>query len=197
MHDGVVQSLFSISLGLEVCKKRVGQDPDAVAARLDELQNHLNSAMTELRRFIYDLRPPKLAELGLPGAIDCWIDEVTAGRPIRGRLVVEGSASSLMHAQEACLYRIAKESVSNVVKHADASSFEVRLFGSDEVIRLVVSDDGRGFNAVEAVNGGGVGIGLHSIRERVALEGGTLVVDSTPGSGTTITVELTPGGSHE
>ena len=80
MHDGVVQSLFSISLGLEICKKQVFRDPQMVATRLDDLQSHLNVAMTELRRFIYDLRPMKLAELGLSGAIEYWIREVTLGR---------------------------------------------------------------------------------------------------------------------
>ncbi len=84
MHDGVVQSLFSISLGLELCKKQVLRDPTAVGVRLDEIQQHLNTAMTELRRFIYDLRPMKLTELGLTEAIDFWIAEITQGRPVRG-----------------------------------------------------------------------------------------------------------------
>ena len=193
MHDGVVQSLFSISLGLELCKKQLATNPSGVVTRLDELQRHLNTSMTELRRFIYDLRPVKLTELGLPGAIDYWISEVTMGRPLHGKLVIEGTPPLLTPSEEACLYRVAKESVSNVVKHAGASHFQVLLEGSPESIRMVISDDGDGFDAVQAVNGGGVGIGLHSIRDRVSRAGGTLRVDSSPGEGTTITVELERG----
>jgi signal transduction histidine kinase len=194
MHDGVLQSLFSVSLALELCKKQVSRDPHGVAVRLDELQTQLNVAMVEIRRFVYDLRPVKLAELGLAGAIDYWITEVTMGRDARGRLVVEGVAPLLSPAQEACLYRVAKESVSNVVKHASASYFEVRLVGMPDLVRLVISDNGRGFDPMHAVNGGGAGIGLHSIRDRVARAGGTLRVESASDGGTTITVELKPGG---
>ncbi len=132
MHDGVVQSLFSISLGLELCKKQVERDPQGVVLRLDELQSHLNASMAELRRFIYDLRSAKLAELGLAGAIDYWINEVTRGREVRGKLVMDAGFPHLSPWEEACLYRVAKESVSNIVKHSDASHFEVQLIGADE-----------------------------------------------------------------
>jgi signal transduction histidine kinase len=196
MHDGVVQSLFSISLGLELCKKRIDRDPHGVILRLDELQTHLNSSMAELRRFIYDLRSAKLTELGLVGAIDYWINDVTRGRDVRGQLVVSGTLPSLTPWQEACLYRVAKESVSNIIKHAGASHFEVQLAGSDDQVTLIIADDGCGFDAIAAVNGGGVGIGLQSIRERVSRADGTLRVESTPGRGTTITVVLTPGGRY-
>ena len=118
------------------------------------------------------------------------------GRPVRGRLCVEGTAPRLSPSEEACLYRVAKESVSNIVKHADAQHFEVKLSGADDVATLVISDDGCGFDILGAVNGGGVGIGLHSIRERVSRAGGVLRVESTHGKGTTITVELSPGGRH-
>jgi len=196
MHDGVVQSLFSISLGLELCKKQVMYNPEGVAARLNDLQSHLNTSMTELRRFIYDLRPVKLTELGLPGAIEYWIGEVTMGRTVRGRLAIDGAVPRMSPSEEACLFRVAKESVSNIVKHADARHFEVRLSGVDDIVRLVVTDDGCGFDAAGAVNGGGVGIGLHSIRDRVSRAGGVLRVESELGAGTTITVELSPGGRN-
>lgn len=197
MHDGVIQSLFSISLGLEVCKRQVVSNPAAVVMRLDELQDQLNTSMTELRRFIYDLRPVKLNELGLPGAIEHWITEVTSGRPLRGSLVVRGRQPLLTPSDEACLYRVAKESISNIVKHAGATRFDVLLEGTETGVCMVVSDDGHGFNPADAVDGGGVGIGLHSIRDRVALAGGALAVDSAPGRGTTITVRLERGGAGE
>jgi len=189
MHDGVIQSLFSISLGLELCKKQVFRDPGMVAGRLDDLQMHLNAAMNELRRFVYDLRPMKLNELGLTGAIEYWIREITLGRGIKGALVVEGQRPRLSAASEACLYRVAKEAVSNVVKHSGASRFEVRLSGNEHLVRMSITDDGCGFDATDVINGDGPGLGLKSIRERIDHEGGTLIVETSP-SGTCIEVEL-------
>lgn len=190
MHDGVVQSLFSISLGLEVCKKQVMRDPVVVSERLDELQEHLNRSMTELRRFIYDLRPMKLAELGLSGALEFWVREVTLGRPVKGRVVMEANMPHLSPSEEACLYRVAKEAVSNVVKHAHAHAFEVRISYRAGHVRLEVRDDGEGFDPNAVLEGGVDGMGLLSIRERMRREGGTLFVDSMPGRGTLLCVDL-------
>ncbi len=196
MHDGVVQSLFSISLGLELCKKQVMRDPAGVAVRLDELQRHLNTSMTELRRFIYDLRPMKLAELGLVGAIDYWVSEVTADRHVRGRVVVEGSPHRLTPSEEACLYRVAKEAVSNAVKHSNAEWVIVRIDASQPgVIGLTVSDDGDGFDADAVMEHETKGLGLSSIKERVRRDAGSVVVDSEPGRGTIIRVSLPVGGA--
>lgn len=83
MHDGIAQSLFGVSLGLESCKKLAIRDPGAVGGRLEELQAQLSASMSELRRYIYDLRPAKLRELGLPDAIRCWIKEITPSSGLR------------------------------------------------------------------------------------------------------------------
>lgn len=195
MHDGVLQSLFSISLGLELCKKQAMRDPDGLSSRLDELQNHLNTSMSELRRFIYDLRPMKLTELGLPGAIEYWIREVTMGRPLVGTLTIDNDLPNLTPGEEACIYRVAKESVSNVVKHAAASRFSVHIGSEGSQIRLSVSDDGKGFDVDHVVNNvDQSGLGLRSIRETVSRESGQLWIESTPGEGTTVTVAIRVGG---
>jgi signal transduction histidine kinase len=196
MHDGVVQSLFSISLGLEVCKKLVVRDPQEVAARLENLQENLNASMTDLRRLIYDLRPAQLSQMGLAGAIEYWIREITAGESVHGSLAVEGELPDLLPQTEACLYRVAKEAVSNVIKHAYARHFEVRMVGGRDAVSLTVEDDGCGFDAGEVVVGHKTnGLGLRSIRERVDKENGYLTIESEPGRGTRINVEFTDLGS--
>lgn len=192
MHDGIAQSLFSISLALEVCRKQVQRDPAAVSVRLGEVQDQLNMARTELRRFIYDLRPMKLSVLGLEGAIEYWIHEVTAGRSVKGDLVVEGCAPQLSPSQEACLYRVAKEAVSNTVQHSAAREFEVRIVYSPAVVLMAVADNGQGFDT-EAYVDGNSGMGLRSIRERVVREGGRLQLVSEAGRGTRLQVELPVG----
>ena len=194
MHDGVVQSLFSVSLGLELCKKQIFRDPVGVSARLEELQDRLNTSMTELRRFIYDLRPMKLTELGLIGAVEFWVAEVTQGRHIRGRVVVHGEMPLLSPAEEACLYRMIKEAVSNVVRHANATYFEVTMAFSDSTASVTIEDDGDGFEAERIMLGETKGLGLESIRDRVLAECGTLSVASGE-TGTAISIEIPIGRS--
>jgi len=192
MHDGISQSLFSVALGLEVCRKQLPRDPRGVSDRLEELQQMVDVSRSELRRFIYDLRPVKLQELGLSGAIEYWVDQVTTGNDIEGTLVVEGEQRTLTPSAEACLYQVAKESVSNIVKHAEARSFEVALTYVEEGVALRVSDNGSGFDSAEARQRihDGESYGLRSIEERVKRESGRLDVVSGPGQGTTIYVRL-------
>lgn len=191
MHDGISQSLFSVALGLEVCKKLVMRDPRTVSERLDELQQMVDVSRSELRRFIYDLRPVKLQELGLVGAIEYWVHEVTAGDAVSGETIILGDRRTLRPSVEACLYRVAKEAVSNVVKHAEATRFVVEIHYEDDSVRLCVLDDGAGFAAHEArANASESGIGLKSIEERVRREGGRVNVSSAPGRGTKIDVRV-------
>ncbi len=194
MHDGVVQSLFAVSLGLEMCKKQIFRDPVAVSARLEELQDRVNLSMTELRRFIYDLRPMKLAELGLVSAVEFWLVEVTQGRPIRGRLVVDGTLPLLSPSEEACLYRIIKESVSNVVRHAGATQFDVTMSFGDSCARVRIEDNGSGFDPEGVMSGGTQGLGLESIKDRVLNEGGVLDIASGD-AGTALSIEIPIGRS--
>ena len=193
MHDGVVQSLFSVSLGLEVCKRLVTRDPQAALGKLDDLQEHLNASMGELRRLVYDLRSARLKELGLERAIESWIREVAEQNvdPPAGKFTVEGVVPKMSPQLETCLYRVAKECVSNVVKHAHAREFEVGIECGPESLTLVVHDDGCGFDVDEAISRNHtMSLGLSSIRERVERAGGRLSIASAPTSGTTILVEF-------
>ncbi|TLM73634.1 MAG: sensor histidine kinase [Actinobacteria bacterium] len=192
IHDGVSQSLFGVSIGLEVARRQVGRDPAGAAVRLEEMQEQVAGCLAELRRVVYDLRPLKLQELGLVGAIEYWLSEVTVGRGPSGRLEVEGEALPLPARTEACLYRVAKEAVANVVKHSEAQSFVVRLSYLGDSVRLEVTDDGHGFRPEEALERaeGGDSLGLKSIRDRVEAERGRIDIRSVPGEGTAITVVL-------
>jgi signal transduction histidine kinase len=191
IHDGVLQSLFAVSVGLEVSRRLVASDAERAVDQLERLQHQLEGAMAELRRVVHDLRPAELAERGLSGAIEYWIDEITAGRQVRGRLIVDGTIPILSPAQEACLHRVAKESVSNVVRHAAADWFEVRLTPCKDIVRLTVADNGCGFDpGRESGDRPDGGVGLRSMRQRVQREGGELSIVSSPDTGTTITVDL-------
>ena len=197
MHDGISQSLFSVSLGLELAKKQALKDPVGTSRRLGGLQDQLNHSMADLRRVIYDLRPLKLQEMGLARSVEMWVREATAGRDVVGSVQVNGRERNLTPSAEACLYRVAKEAVSNVVRHSGARRLMVAIEYADDAVVLTVTDDGTGFQADEVIKKAlpGTGIGLRSMRVRMASEGGTLDLASTPGKGTTIRAELPIGGT--
>ena len=193
MHDGIAQSLFSISIGLEVLKKQaIRQDYGSLEHRLEELQDELGTSMIELRRVIYDLRPAKLQELGLVDAIKQWLKEASKGHDIEGRVVVKGEQRLLTGSAEACLYRVAKEATSNVVKHSGARSFTVDIEYGQHVVILTVTDDGMGFDVEQARRRSAryASVGLESITERVRTEGGSLEISSELGEGACVRVEL-------
>jgi signal transduction histidine kinase len=119
------------------------------------------------------------------------VHEVTSADTAHGEIVVAGERRTLTPAAEACLYRVAKESVSNVVKHAQASRFQVRIEYEPDGVRLEIVDDGVGFERSAKVPADREeGIGLKSIEERIRREGGELAVASEPGKGTKIAVRI-------
>lgn len=192
MHDGIAQSLFSISLGLEVCRKQVRREPDKVAVQLEELQSLLNMSQTELRRYIYDLRPVKLQELGLRGAIEYWLKEIAPVGATKTQVEEYGSRSALSAEVESCLYGVAREAVTNAVKHADSAVIRVRIEYAPSFVLLVVEDNGRGFGVggVVGETADGRRVGLRSLSERVRAAGGELSIDSAPGSGCRVTARV-------
>jgi len=191
MHDGLSQSLFGTSLELEVCRKRVMEHPLEVAQRLDHAQSVLSRSLTELRRYIHDLRPVSLHKLGLVGALHKRSAEIGEAHGLPVRVYTEGSERPLPPGAEACLYRVAQEAVSNVAKHAEAGHAFVVLRFEPAAVSMLVEDDGHGFDTSEAMLRGENDecIGLKSMRERVQLEGGRISITSGP-CGTTVEVEL-------
>ena len=194
MHDGISQTLFSISLGMELCKKQVRKDVPGALRTLGDLQQQLTGSAAELRRLIYDLRPMKLKELGLVGSVQTWVREATRGTDVKGSAEVIGKACNLEPAQEACLYQVAKEAVSNAVRHSGGNRVFVRIEYRDNSVALSISDDGDGFAAGwKAPSIIGTGAGLRNMRERMAAAGGSLTVNSTPGEGSVVRAEIPIG----
>jgi len=194
MHDGISQSLFSVSLGLELAKKQVLKDPALAVRTLEDLERQLSVSSSELRRLIYDLRPMKLQELGLVGSVTTWITEATRGTRMRGTVEVVGRQYPLRPSQESCLYRVAKEAISNAVRHSGGTQFTVRIMYGEAAVVLTVSDDGNGLTEGETRKRlEGTGAGLRNMHERVEAEDGRMTVTSAPGSGTEVQVELPIG----
>lgn len=191
MHDGLSQSLFSSSLELDICRKKVLEDPEGVAKRLDKVQTILVRSLSELRRYIHDLRPLSLNALGLIGALHQRLNEIGDARGVSVRVYTEGDERALPPGVEAALYRVAQEGVTNIAKHADAKHAIVILRFEATKVLLTIEDDGRGFDLEEAYDKveREESLGLKSMRERVQNEGGQFTITSGK-RGTTVKVDI-------
>jgi two-component system, NarL family, sensor kinase len=181
IHDGISQRLVTLSFHLDAVRTFLDRD-DAAAARTD-LATACDLVLTtldEARTAIGALRPPVLDDLGLAGAL------AALARGLPGvRAVLDLDERRLPEHVEVALYRIAQETLQNVLKHADAREVTVRLATDDTGVRLELADDGVGFDLSRRA---GTGHGLASVRERAELVGGSVRVTSRPGTGTTVAV---------
>lgn len=180
LHDGLGPMLGSLTLKLDVADDLVESDPVAARALIRGLKAQSQSAVTDIRRLVYALRPPALDDLGLVGAIR----ETAAQYGANGLLVsveIPKELPPLPAAVEVAAYRIAQEAMTNVARHAAATKCSVSLTLDEEtgMLRLEIADDGRGLSRER-----GPGVGLSSMRERAEELGGSCVVESPPGGGT-------------
>jgi signal transduction histidine kinase len=199
IHDEINHILLSVNLNLEDMENTL--PPRMVKARekLKVLRTHVSKAFDDLHRLSLDLRPPGLDELGLPQALDWYVQTVSreAGLPIR--IEVKGlSQRRPAPVVETELLRIAQEALSNILKHAQAKSAHVRLTFGRSKLTLEVADDGVGFDVEAVLNAHGTtrNLGLLGMIERAEMCGGELNIRSSPGSGTKLTA-VVPIGSYD
>jgi signal transduction histidine kinase len=181
LHDGLGPALAGVVLGLRRARRDVPRDPATVAGQLDSLTEQIQQAIGEVRRLVYDLRPPALDELGLTGAL-------REQAHMLGNFVVDGPAEPLPAAVEVAAYRIALEAMTNVTRHARAGTASVQIT-VDGALHLEVTDDGEGLPAAFRA-----GVGISSMRERAAELGGECTVAAAAPRGTTVraTIPLVP-----
>jgi len=194
LHDSVTQTLFSIGLTAEAAAELVDLDPARAREQLGHLQELTRAAMGEMRSLIFELRPAELETEGLAAALRKHVDVV---RRLHGQeidLAVEGDRR-LPPDVERGLLRIAQEALGNAVRHSGAQRVKLSLAAHDSRVTLRVLDDGRGFDPEEAVMRSRR-LGLTSMRERAEALGGTLAIDSEPGRGTAIEVEVRVGRAN-
>ena len=189
LHDGLGPALAGMALKLDAARNRAG-DPD-VNEILAELRGETQSAIADVRRVVYELRPPALDELGLVGALREQAARLSLGddgtETVSIRIHTPDAMPGLPAAVEVAAYRIVTEALTNVIRHANASRCLVRLT-IDDRLRIEVADDGRG------VGGARAGVGLSSMRERAGELGGSCSVSAAEGGGTLVRAELPLGG---
>jgi signal transduction histidine kinase len=188
LHDAVSQKLFGLVLGAESAATLLDRDAGAAAEQIAQLGELAQDALAELRGLIFELRPASLDEEGLAATLRKQVDmlERVHGRAIELRIT--GAAKAAPESAGEVL-RIAQQALDNALRHADAERIELRLQGRDGRLTVTVADDGVGFDPA-APGLRSRRLGLTSMEERARALGGTLVVVSRPGEGTTVTLEV-------
>lgn len=183
LHDQSGQSLTTMLVRLRLLER----SEDAAQARLhvQELRKLTAQALEEIRRIALELRPKILEDLGLCEALAWRADELNASAAVRASLQTNGMDHRLSRELELALYRVAQEALTNIARHSQAKTAQVSLRQVAGQVTLSIVDDGAGFDA-EAVLAHPSGLGLAGMRERLALVGGSLQVQSTPGQGTVV-----------
>jgi signal transduction histidine kinase len=190
LHDEVGQVLGAIKVEAELAGRTIDAQGNARQA-LSEIQSLTDSAMATVRDLSQLLRPAVLDDLGLGAAIEWLLRGVERRSRLAVALTQRGRVERLVPETETAAFRIVQEALSNVVRHADASRCDVVLDYRPGSLVMSIKDDGRGFDSsVVQAPGERRSLGLIGIRERVADCGGTIAIDSAPGRGTTLLVEL-------
>jgi signal transduction histidine kinase len=184
LHDTLAHTLSGLSVQLETAKAYWSVDPEAARAMLDRSLTEARSGLQETRRALKALRASPLDDLGLSLALRRLAESTQERANLVVDLTLPTPMPSLSPDVEQCLYRVAQEAIANTVYHANARHLELQLAGDEEKMALVIRDDGQGFDVAAAEQGGHYG--LAGMRERAALVGGTLVVASKIGQGTTV-----------
>jgi signal transduction histidine kinase len=187
LHDGVMQSLYGVSLLLEDVADRLAEEPEQARAELMRAVDRLNAAIADLRGYVLGLRQVQASDRPLAESLALLADQARSNALIDVKVEVSPAAASrLDRDRREAAYYIAADALGNIARHARARHASVELFPHDGRVVLQITDDGVGFE----FDPGGTGHGLHNMRERAFSVGGTLDVQSTPGSGSRVRLEL-------
>jgi signal transduction histidine kinase len=187
LHDALNQSLFSLSLTARAAARHLATDPDRAADELNEIADLSRQAMTELRAVVDGLRTPDVDRDGLLPAIRSLADLLSRVHHIEIEVVCDGEPDLEGRAEHE-VFRIVQEALTNAVRHSQAGKVTVSVANGDG-LAVSIKDDGMGFEP-DARSSRGKRLGLTSMRDRAYALGGRLTIDSAPGRGSTVRLEV-------
>ncbi|MCG7853903.1 MAG: sensor histidine kinase [Methanosarcinaceae archaeon] len=188
MHDGPAQTLSNFILQTEIAMRLFDVDQEKAKQELEALRTAATNSFRKIRDFIYELRPMMLDDLGLAPTLKRYIDAYKQQTSTNVLLSITGVERRLVSYEEVMIFRAIQELLSNVAQHSQAVQIKVHLDMAEEKIQVAVDDDGKGF-AVDSLTESR-GVGLKVIRDRVALLGGEIQIESTPGQGTRVSFQV-------
>jgi len=191
LHDGIIQAIYGVALSLEEVPYLVSVAPDEAGVRIDRAIDSLNLTIREIRNFILGLRSELLHGADVVAGLATLADEfgATGAADVELDIAIDPEALvALPVGHRVQLLQMAREALSNAVRHAHASRIKLSLHSDGPVLELAVEDDGVGFDSsVEPPSGH---LGLANLRERASSIGGDLAIDSVPGGGTRLTIRV-------
>ncbi len=194
IHDTLAQGFTSIVMHLEAAEGALSDDLATVQHHLEQARSTARESLEEARRLVWALRPQHLEQASLPEALARVVTRWSHESGIAAEVTTTGTPTPLHPEVEITLLRAAQEALANVRKHARARQVAVTLSYMDDLVVLDVQDDGAGFDPArlweQCADQPAGGFGLQAMRERVAQLGGRLLIESAPGEGTTLVVEV-------
>jgi two-component system CheB/CheR fusion protein len=192
LHDDVLQRLAALMLEVGSLQQALSEDRDALAPRLVALEDEMRGLAKDIRLTAHHLHPTVLASLGLGPGLRSLCDEIMRQYGIATRLTLGDTVIAVAGDQALCVYRVTQEALRNAATHSGAKEVVVTTESRGGILRLTVSDAGRGFDLDQARR---KGMGLIAMEERVRQVGGTFTLTTAPGKGTRIDVEIPVGPS--
>jgi signal transduction histidine kinase len=196
LHDGILQTLLSIEIQLDVLRRKVAADPEHAVSNLGNLQQTVRNESGELRRMVTDLRPLRVQSADLVDLMRGFAERYRNESSVALDLLID--SADLQAPDRVCreLFQIYREALNNIKKHAKASHVVVKLTQDDSRLVLIVDDNGEGFSFAGKFTGDELDrlrLGPISIKERTRTVGGVLTVESNPGHGARLTIEVLLG----
>jgi signal transduction histidine kinase len=195
LHDTLLQGMSAMGMQLRGVRRKLERTAPASARELESIEDMVTMSLDETRRFVWNLREQSSSIGDLGVALARLGDRLTQGRSVTCHTRVDGQIRPLPNGVQDQLFRIAQEAVANAVKHADAQFIEIALHFEPNEVKLIISDDGRGFDPAAAQGAQAGHFGLLGMRERGA-QLGELTIESQPGHGTRIQMTV-PARQHE
>jgi two-component system sensor histidine kinase DegS len=187
MHDGTNQLLIGAMLELKSARERLTiGNLTKTDESLQTVQEILRRVEAEIKRIVYDLRPPTLDALGLAPAIRRYAERIEQYTGLQCSVQVLGEPTRLPSKVEISIYRLMQEALQNVSAHAQAKRAEIIVTFAPQILKLIILDDGCGFNLAAAQQNPQGSFGLLSMQERAESLGGRLIIQTQPGQGTHI-----------
>jgi PAS domain S-box-containing protein len=188
LHDELGQLLTILKFDLSWLKLEGIKSQSDIIGRIDAMMDSVNDALASVKRISKEIRPPQLDALGLTGAIQWDIDQVEKKTGLKGNITVEPVEIEIKSQVSTILYRVFREALTNILRHAQAEHVFIKLSQRLDSVILAIRDDGRGITQKELK--GTTSLGLVGIRERIRMVGGTFTIEGKTGSGTVLTVEV-------
>ncbi len=188
LHDGIIQSLYAAGLTIESARSVAKTDALEADRLLEQTRQNLNRAIRDIRSYIAGLAPDNLRQTTFTDALATMIDELAAARGTRFEFKIDEAATAqLSPVQSTEALQIAREAISNALRHGAASHITIRLHPGDNALCLLVQDNGRGFDAARPSS---TGHGLANMRARAARLGGAVRFESSRAAGTRVVLTL-------